>query len=114
MSKGAILFAFNSPKFNYYDMAVATAKRINHFLNLPVTVVTDQESVPTTQSYNFDKVIVTDADKNNIREHNIWINKGRFQAYDFSPYDETILLDTDYMVNSDKLLRTFNIYDDFW
>ena len=50
MSKGAILFAFNSPKFNYYDMAVATAKRINHFLNIPVTLFTDEESIPTTQS----------------------------------------------------------------
>ena len=113
MSKGVILFAFNSPKFNYYDMAVATAKRINHFLNLPVTLVTDEESLPAIQSYTFDKVIVTNADKNNIRERNIWINKGRYQAYDFSPYDETILLDTDYMVNSDKLLRTFDLYDDF-
>ena len=36
MTKGALLFAFNSPKYNYYEMAVATAKRINHFLDLPV------------------------------------------------------------------------------
>ena len=38
MSRGAILFAFNSPKFNYYKMAEATAKRINHFLSMPVTL----------------------------------------------------------------------------
>ena len=46
MSKGALLFAFNSPKYNYYEMAVATAKRINHFLDLPVTVITDDNSIP--------------------------------------------------------------------
>lgn len=113
MNRGAILFAFNSPKFNYYDMAVATAKRINHFLNLPVTIVTDNESLPESPSYTFDKTIVIEADKNNIREHQIWINKGRYQAYDLSPYYETLLLDTDYMVNSDKLLRTFDLYEDF-
>jgi hypothetical protein len=113
MSKGAILFAFNSTKFNYYDMAVATAKRINHFLNLPVTIVTDKESLPEVSTYDFDKTIVIEADKNNIREHQIWINKGRYQAYELSPYDETILLDTDYMVNSAKLLRTFELYEDF-
>jgi hypothetical protein len=113
MSKGAILFAFNSPKFNYYEMAVATAKRVNHFLDLPVTIVTDENSIPEQTSYEFDKTIITHADKNNIREHQIWINKGRYQAYELSPYDETILLDTDYMVNSNKLLRTFDIYDDF-
>jgi hypothetical protein len=57
MRQGAILFAFNSPKFNYYDMAVNTAKRINHFLNLPVTLVTNEESLPALQTYIFDKVI---------------------------------------------------------
>lgn len=113
MSRGAILFAFNSPKFNYYSMAVSTAKRINHFLNLPVTIVTDNESLPTDITYTFDKTIIIKADKNNIREHQIWINKGRYQAYALSPYDETILLDTDYMINSDRLLQTFNIYEDF-
>ena len=112
MSRGAILFAFNSPKFDYYKMAVATAKRINHFLNLPVTVVTDEKSI-TDQTYMFDKVITVAPDLNNKRDGSIWINKGRYQAYDYSPYDETLLLDTDYMVNSDKLLRVFDYYDDF-
>ena len=113
MNRGAILFAFNSPSFNYYEMAVSTAKRINHFLNLPVTVITNEESLPEFDNYKFDNTIIVNADKNNIREHQIWINKGRYQAYELSPYDETLLLDTDYMVNSDKLLTIFNIYDDF-
>lgn len=113
MNRGAILFAFNSPKVNYYEMAVATAKRINHFLNLPVTIVTDKLSLPERNIYTFDKTIIVEADKNNIREQQIWINKGRYQAYDLSPYDETLLLDTDYMVNSNKLLRTFDLYEDF-
>lgn len=112
MSKGAMLFAFNSPKFDYYKMAVATAKRINHFLDLPVTIVTDDKSVTDT-TYSFDKTITITPDKNNIREGAVWINKGRYQAFEYSPYDETILLDTDYMVNSSKLLNVFDYYDDF-
>ena len=39
MTRGALLFAFNSPKYDYYAMAEHTAKRINHFLNMPVTLV---------------------------------------------------------------------------
>jgi hypothetical protein len=113
MSKGALLFAFNSPKFNYYTMAVATAKRINHFLNLPVTIVTDGESIPSTINYKFDNTIKVAADKSNTRDWGMWINKGRYQAYELSPYDETLLLDTDYMVNSDKLLTTFDLPTDF-
>jgi len=111
MSKGAILFAFNSEKFDYYKMAVATAKRINHFLNLPVTVITDNAS---DKNHNvFDKTIIVEPDRDNFRDWGQWINKGRYMAYDLSPYHETLLLDTDYMVNSNKLLSVFNYYDDF-
>ena len=56
MSRGAILFAFNSPKYDYYAMAEFTAKRINHFLNLPVTLITDENSLPSNTSYKFDSV----------------------------------------------------------
>jgi len=113
MSRGVLLFAFNNPKFNYYEMAVHTAKRANHFLGLPVTIVTDESSVPNESDYTFDNTIIVDPDKNNVRDYNVWINKGRYQAYDLSPYYETILLDTDYMINSDTLLKTFGIYEDF-
>jgi hypothetical protein len=113
MTRGAILFAHNSPKYDYYSMAVATAKRINHFLGLPVTIVTDEDSVDLTSTYKFDKTIITVPDKNNKRDWGIWINKGRYQAYEFSPYDETLLLDVDYVVNSDKLNKTFDLSKDF-
>jgi hypothetical protein len=113
MSKGALLFAFNSPKYNYYEMAVATAKRINHFLDLPVTIVTDNSSIPEHTNYTFDKTITVTPDKNNRRDWGVWINKGRYQSFDLSPYDETLLLDTDYMVNSNKLLKTFELPTDF-
>jgi len=113
MTRGAILFAFNSPKYDYYVMAEHTAKRINHFLNLPVTIVTDESSLASSTGYNFDKVVTATPDKNNVRDWGIWINKGRYQAYEFSPYDETLLLDVDYMVNSNRLLKCFELYDDF-
>lgn len=113
MKRGAILFAFNSPKFNYYEMAEFTAKRINHFLNLPVTLVTDVKSLPQDPQYKFDNVVLVEPDTNNKRDWGIWINKGRYQAYELSPYDETLLLDVDYMVNSNKLLKAFDFCVDF-
>ena len=112
MNRGVLLFAYNTPKFNYYEMAVATAKRINHFLDLPVSVITDEESI-TDSSYKFDNVILTIADRTNNRDWGLWLNKGRYQAYELSPYDETILLDTDYMVNSNKLLKLFEFDNEF-
>ena len=113
MSKGVLLFAFNNGTINYYDMAIATAKRVNHFLGLPVSVVTDANSLPANSEYEFDKLFVVHPDPNNKKDGKIWINKGRYQAYDLSPYDETMLLDTDYLINSNQLLKIFDIYDDF-
>jgi hypothetical protein len=113
MSRGVLLFAFNSPKYNYYEMAEYNAKRINHYLNLPVTIVTDKDSLPEHIDYVWDKIITVTPDKSNSRTWGIWINKGRFQAYDLTPYDETLLLDVDYIVNSDRLNNVFDYYDDF-
>lgn len=113
MTRGVLLFAFNSAKYDYYKMAEFTAKRINHFLNLPVTLVTDKESVASSTGYNFDKIIFVEPDPSNVFQGRVWINKGRYQAYTLSPYDETLLLDVDYVVNSDRLLKTFDCIDDF-
>lgn len=113
MTRGALLFAFNSPKVDYYAMAEYTAKRINHFLNIPVTVVTDKNSIPVITDYKFDNTIIISPDKNNTFRDDVWINKGRYQAYELSPYDETLLLDVDYMVNSNKLLKVFELVEDY-
>jgi hypothetical protein len=114
MTKGVLLFAFNNDNVDYYSMAIATAKRANKFLNLPVTVVTDSSTELSKYTYEFDNVIIVEADKTNRDALNqVWINKGRYQAYALSPYDETLLLDTDYLINSDTLLKPFELYDDF-
>lgn len=114
MTRGVILFAFNSPKYNYYEMAEYTARRIKHFLDLPVTLVSDSESVPTkVRRGTWDKIIRVTPDKDNFRDWGLWINKGRYQAYELSPYDETILLDVDYVINSSKLLKLFDLNTDF-
>jgi hypothetical protein len=113
MTQGVLLFAFNNDIVDYYEMAVATAKRVNHFLNLPVTIVTDEKSLSKTITYTFDNTILAPADTTNTRDKQLWLNKGRHRAYHLSPYDETLLLDTDYLINSDRLLTIFDLYDDF-
>lgn len=113
MNKGVLLFAFNNGITDYYKMAEITAKRVNHFLNLPVTLVTDELSIPTEFEYIFDNVLIIDPQKDNKKQKQLWINKGRYQAYDLTPYDETLLIDTDYLINSNQLLKIFDIYDDF-
>lgn len=106
--KGVLLFAFNTDDVDYIKMAHITAQRVNYFLDLPCTLITDSET-----NYKFDQIIYLDRDKTNSKRQKLWFNKGRYNAYALSPYDETIILDVDYVVNSNNLIKVFDFYDDF-
>lgn len=114
-TRGVVLFAFNSSKYNYADMAVYTAKRVKAFLDLPTTLITDIDTYKTILDDRkvFDGVVEVEPDLSNIKDQTSWINKGRYQAYELSPYDETLVIDVDYLVNSDTLLKTFDLSDTF-
>lgn len=107
--RGALLFAFNSADTDYVKMAEITAKRINYFLNIPCSLVTDQLITNPV----FDKILYLASDSSNTKHNKVWLNKGRYNAFDLSPYDETLLIDTDYVVNSTQLTTVFDFYDDF-
>lgn len=113
MNSGVVLFAFNSPDYDYVRMAEFSAKRVRYFLNLPCTIITDKKSSLTINSELFDKIIIVDNNSTNQIDGRIWLNKGRYQAYELSPYDQTLLLDVDYIINSEKLKTILDIMDDF-
>jgi hypothetical protein len=113
MTRGAILFAFNSPDYDYVKMAEFTAKRVKHFLNLPCTLITDINSAPANLNNIFDQIITMDSDSSNQIDGRTWLNKGRYRCYELSPYDETLLLDVDYVVSSNKLNTVFDLMNDF-
>lgn len=102
---GALLYAFDS-EIKYTKIAVECAKRIDQYLDIPVTLVTDQ---PIDEKV-FDRVIVVDkpATKNyrywqDTDTTTEWHNSGRSGALDVTPYDRTLLVDIDYMINSSVL-----------
>ena len=111
MKKGVLLFAYNNEECDYYTMAVATARRINHFLDLPVSIVTTKDYAYPDPA--IDQLIFQAPDNSNKKDGLLWNNTGRFNAWTLTPYDETIVLDADYVVNSRKLLKVFDFYDDF-
>lgn len=113
MKKGALLFAYNTPETDYLKIASITAERISKFLDLPTTVITNQASIDATSGSlsNFEKTVITDIVDENYLSKKMWYNKGRFKAYEFSPYDDTLLIDVDYLINSNKLLKLFDNHD---
>lgn len=112
MSKGVVMIAHNSTETDYLSMAEYAASRVSRYLNLPVTIITD---VGTYRSggYQWDQVKFVPVDSSNKRKKSAWLNKGRYRVYELSPYDETLVLDTDYMVNSNQLSRLFDMPSDF-
>lgn len=115
MNQGVVLFAFDNEAFSYRRMAEWSAQRIHRHLGLPVTLITDR----ATDSKNYDQVIVIDNSTSGSRYFAdadmsvAWHNHSRSQASALSPYDQTLVLDTDYVVASDRLLTLFSSDQDF-
>jgi hypothetical protein len=117
MTKGAVLFAFNNDKVDYVSQAQWSAPRIERHLGLPTTLVTND---PPEDTSMFDNVVVTESKSGGTRKYDHmnadssahWYNCGRHNAYAFSPYDETLVLDTDYIVASDRLKVLFDVGQD--
>lgn len=123
MSKGILLFALNS-EMDYVKLAVKLTERIKHYLNLPVTIITDSEDYlrKNFSTELFDNVIKKKDDTEQTKkfcdghgfsERYVWKNSNRATAYQITPYDQTLVLDVDYVINSDFLLNVFNQSKDF-
>jgi hypothetical protein len=117
MTRGALLFAFNNDRVDYVSQAQWSAPRIKRHLKIPVSLVTDQ--IPSDGSM-FDQVILRQSQSGGTRKYDHmnadssanWYNRGRCSAYEVSPYDETLVLDTDYIVSSDRLSTLFESTQD--
>jgi len=123
MNRGVILFAFQST-IDYIALAIFSAERIKKHLKLPVSLVTDSkrhlENLGKTEI--FDKIIEIEDSTIQKKVFNngtaefqniIWKNSNRSLAYDLTPYEHTIVLDVDYVINSDFLLKCLDINKDF-
>ena len=113
VSKGVLLFAFNTSQVDYVRIADQAARLIHRTLNLPVTLVTDQPA----DAKNIDQMVIVENNVQNVRKGyaNLtqWRNGNRYQAYTLSPYDETILLDSDYLMLDQSLLKLFDACTDY-
>lgn len=117
MTKGALLFAFNNDRVDYVSQAQWSAPRITRHLGIPVTLITDSE--PSDISM-FDQVITAESRSGGTRKFDhmnadssaTWFNRGRCRAYELSPYEQTLVLDTDYIVASDQLKNLFDSNQD--
>jgi hypothetical protein len=114
MTTGALIFAFNNGHIDYLAMAEWAARNIRRHLNIPVAVVTDRAT-----ACNFDQVIIADSPCDNARWFDDyatrmpWNNYLRTNAYELTPWDQTLVLDADYVVASNQLQIVIDTEQDF-
>lgn len=116
MTCGVLIFAYNNEHIDYLAMANWSAKNIRRHLNLPVCVVTNQ---PIPTNYRFEQAMYVETAGVDTRafadiDTNVtWYNQNRADAYSLSPWNQTLVLDADYVVASDQLRAMLEIKQDF-
>lgn len=124
MTIGAVIFAQNNAVIDYTKLAVFAATRVKEFLDIPVSIATDNSAwlLENYPDHPFDKVIdisfAGDYYQKKFHDGSLssrtleWKNLARSQVYHLTPYDKTLVLDSDYILNSSILKTAFNLdYD---
>jgi hypothetical protein len=122
MTVGAVIFAHNNKTIDYTKLAVFAAKRIKQHLDIPVSLIIDNRGwlLHAYPDHPFDKVIDSEVesmpsqtktffDGSLSREKLEWKNFSRSQIYNLTPYETTLVIDSDYVINSSILKSAFDI-----
>lgn len=118
MNTGALVYAFDGD-IQYTKIAAECAKRVKTHLGLPTTLVTDNANTIEPGVFEDVKLVrrPDSGGKRNWADGNVttsWVNSRRCLALKHTPYDRTLLLDADYLVESDYLLNFINASGDFY
>jgi hypothetical protein len=120
MTQGAVIFAQNNLTVDYIKLAIFAARRVVKHLDIPVSLITDSKEwvLKTYPDHPFDQIIeipyVESTQKKKFRDGSLssklldWKNLSRNQVYDLTPYDTTLVLDSDYILNSSVLKIAFD------
>lgn len=114
MSTGALIFAHNNSEVDYVKLATFAAHRVRKYLDIPVSLVTDNVNwlLENYPNHPFDQIIESPGEASTTKffydgsltsKELEWKNLSRCQAYDLTPYDKTLVIDSDYIINSSIL-----------
>ena len=118
-SKGYLYYAFNNIETNYLKLAISSAITGRYYIDdFRATVITNESSIKLLSKANkkllkkcFENILFEDKiqkyskldQKNgNNSTRNDWYNTTRTNAFTNSKYEQTILVDADYIFQNDK------------
>jgi hypothetical protein len=104
-SRGIVAFAVNTASTDYASIAQQTVALAAGVLDLPYTIITqDHMSHMNWHNYRHDVDLGHEVE---------WKNFGRNLSYELSPYEETLVIDVDYVVQDAGLLKIFDLPWDY-
>lgn len=98
-NKGYIFIAKNNNKFNYVEQAYALAlsiKTTQKEINKTCIIVDSPYDLKNVNKEVFDDIIIDYTDRKEV-----WNIHDKYKYYNLTPFDESIILDTDMIFNSD-------------
>ena len=113
MTKGVLLFCFNTENTKYHTILEKCVHLIKKNLQLEITVVTNFETYDALKPLGFINYKFIDPELGNKKNGNDWRNVDRHRAYDLSPYDTTLVIDIDYFPFTDNLRPLLDTKYDF-
>ena len=129
MTKGILIYAHNSRSVDYALMSVISGGLAKKHLNVSVSLVTDKftaDWMKSSQIYDtatkiFENIIIVEKPQtNNSRKLYDgtdsavvpFINSNRSSAWDLTPYDRTLLIDSDFLIFSNRLSEYWDVDSD--
>jgi hypothetical protein len=101
-SRGIVAFADNTPTTDYVSIAHKTLEIASKTLNLPYTILSNGAQQIDNYRYDIDYL-----------EFVKWNNLSRYKVFELSPYDETLVIDADYLVLDNKIKFIFETNWDY-
>lgn len=129
MKKGVVLIAHNNRTIDYARMSIISGGLAKRHLKVPVSLITDESTVRWMKDsgiYNdaemiFENIILTERPEIDNRrklndgsfvEYVPFLNSTRDKVFDLTPYDRTLLIDTDFLIFSDRLSNYWEVDED--
>ncbi len=129
MTRGIVIFSYSNRDIDYSLLALISGGLAKKNLNLPISLITDPSTIAWMKESNtysialtlFDHIIVSERpDINNKRvifdgiNSKIvpFLNSNRSSIYNLTPYDQTLLIDSDLLIMSDRLNSYWEIDND--
>ena len=113
MTKGVLLFCFDTPDFKYHKILGRCIYLIRKNLQLEITVITDFDTYKKMKPLGFINYKFIEPELGNKKLGLEWRNVDRHMAYELSPYDTTLVMDIDYFPFTDNLKQFLDTKYDF-